>query len=338
MKEIGEKNNVIWLAWERHRRSLEISKYLRVKAILLEDKRKRIIRHPILVMKTIRVIFQGKPKVLIVQNPSIVLSIIACLVLKSRLINLNLIVDAHNEGLTPFNRKLLIFRRIYRWIQRTADLTIVSNEGLAESVKKNGGRPFVLPDKLPEPDRVEDVDLLGKFNYVVISTFAKDEPTLEIIEGAKELDRDDKLYITGNYNVVTEKFRNKCGDNVIFTGYLKEEEYWGYLKKAHCIIDLTLMDDCIVCGAYEALAVGTPMILSSSNILRKTFPKGAVFSKNDPESIRAALKEVKRLYGKLSREIELFREEYSKIWQEGGDQLVGIINEMIRKITIKEGN
>lgn len=108
MKEIGEKNSVIWLAWERHRRSLEISKYLRVKAILLEDRRRRIIRHPILVMKTIRVIFQGKPKVLIIQNPSIVLSILACLVLKSRLIKLSLIVDAHNEGLIPFNRRYFV--------------------------------------------------------------------------------------------------------------------------------------------------------------------------------------------------------------------------------------
>jgi glycosyltransferase involved in cell wall biosynthesis len=336
MKTISQRSKVIWLAWEKHRRSQEISKYLKVKSILLEDKRRRIIRHPILMIKTFKIIYQEKPKVLIVQNPSIFLAIIACLLLKLKFAKYYLIVDAHNEGVIPFNKRYMIFGRIYRWIQRTADLTIVSNECLSEIVKKNGGSPFILPDKIPDPGRIAEVNLPGIFNYVVISTYASDEPIHEIIVGANELDNGDKLYITGNYNAAKGKFILKRGDNVVLTGYLKEEEYWGYLKNAHCIIDLTLMDDCIVCGAYEALAVGTPMILSNSGILRKTFYKGAIFTNNDSESIKAALKEVKRIYKKLSQEIGLLKEEYDIIWQEEGEHLISIINEKIERSTIKE--
>jgi hypothetical protein len=49
-------------------------------------------------------------------------------------------------------------------LQREADLTIVTNKALADLVTKNGGKPYILPDRIPKYPEVERIKL-GKDQY-----------------------------------------------------------------------------------------------------------------------------------------------------------------------------
>jgi hypothetical protein len=61
------------VAWERHGRILEIADFLNIEPVISENKLPKLIRHALNVFKTLATIQRRKPKVLIVQNPSIVL-------------------------------------------------------------------------------------------------------------------------------------------------------------------------------------------------------------------------------------------------------------------------
>ena len=320
---------VIFIAWERHRRSENIIKYFGIKSFIFESKLNRIFKHPYFVFKTIYVVLRQRPKVLIIQNPSIILTILIIFIKWIKIGKYFLIVDAHNEGILPFEKRMLIPLGVYKWIQRKTNITIVTNKKLAELVKKNGGQPFVLPDKIPENFIIKDVRLEGKFNIVCICTFAKDEPIDEIITAANNLDPGDKIYLTGNYKKAEPSLINDIPENLIFTGFLNENEYWGYLKNSDCIVDLTLMDDCLVCGAYEALAVGKPILLSDTEALRDMFQSAAIYTKNDSQSILNGLKKIKENKSYMTENVKKIMNEYKKEWIKKAEELKSIIEKAI---------
>jgi glycosyltransferase involved in cell wall biosynthesis len=313
-------DKVIWLSWERHRRSEQLAKYLGVKSYFFKSELPRLVRHPIFIIKTIKVLFIESPRVLIVQNPSIILAFLVCLINKLKLLKYYLVVDSHNGGIMPDNHKNKL-NWIYRFVQRIADITIVTNDKLAEVIRQNGGNPFILPDKIPEPTEVNDIYLPEDFKYLFVCTFAKDEPIEELMIAAGSLDINDKIYVTGNYKKADPNLLKGLNSSIIITGYLADSDYWGHMKSVDCVVDLTLRDDCLVCGAYEAVSVGTPLILSDTEVLRKTFRKGAVFTKNNAVSISSALKEAKENNKILKDDIKKFRDEFIQEWQIYGDRL-----------------
>ena len=64
------------------------------------------------------------------------------------------------------------------------------------------------------------------------------------------------------------------------------------LYSADAIIDLTTRENCLLCGAYEAVACGTPLILSNTKTLRNYFNSGSVYVDNTVESIQAGVEEM----------------------------------------------
>ena len=129
---------ITWIAWEKHRRTLELCKYIGIKPIIFESYLSRVVKHPFFIISTIYLLFRQAPSILIVQNPSIILTYLACL-LKNKL-RYYLIVDSHNGGLIPDGRFGIKLKFIYSEWQKLADLTVVTNNSLAEIVRKNGGK------------------------------------------------------------------------------------------------------------------------------------------------------------------------------------------------------
>ena len=68
-------------------------------------------------------------------------------------------------------------------------------------------------------------------------------------------------------------------------GYLPEEDYVQMLLSVDVIVELTTRQDCLVCGAYEAVAAGTPLIVSNSEVLRRQFSSGTLFTDNTSEDL-----------------------------------------------------
>ena len=109
---------------------------------------------------------------------------------------------------------------------KNADMTIVSNKFLGRLVNKLGGKPFVLPDKLPDLVFTQKISLKGKKNILLPSSFGKDEPIKEVLDGIGHFEGQEiYLYITGNYKKLDESIAAQSPENVIFTGYLPEHDF-----------------------------------------------------------------------------------------------------------------
>ena len=315
----SQDDKIVWIAWESHRRTRELCSFLNIQAFLLTSNLPRIIKHPLSMLKTWYIIHKTSPKVLIVQNPSIILTALSCLLRK--IYCFRLVVDSHNAGIIPATKNLQKINFLYTYLQRVADLTIITNHELSKLVLSNGGKPFVLPDKVPFPASKRKLDLGGKYNVVVICTFDSDEPYEAVFEASKQLKGEVKFYVTGSYKKLPKKLIESVSYHIKFTGYLPDKDYWDLLFSADTIVDLTNLNNCLVCGAYEAVAVGTPLILSDTEVLRTYFSRGAIYTSNNVINIVQAIREAIRKRNELEREIRDLRVELEANWLEVGRDL-----------------
>lgn len=285
------KNQSIWITWEIQPRNRSMSQLLDVNLHEIIVNKSRLVKYPILIVRTISILLNVKPKVLFVQNPSIVLAYLTAL-LKS-IFSYYLVVDAHNAGIYPLEGRSKILNFFTRTICKRANMVIVTNQTLAEQVRVWGGNPFIMPDPLPEY-RIKKSSIQKSENsktFLLICTWADDEPYLEIIKAAESFPGDVILKITGNYKKkLSQDFIDKLGKNIVLLGFVSEEQYVHELSCADFTIDLTTRDNCLVCGAYESIAMEVPGIISDTTVNKEVFPKGFIFSKNDASSVANALK------------------------------------------------
>ena len=134
-------------------------------------------------------------------------------------------------------------------------------------------------------------NLAGHFNVVLIATFAADEPVEAVLAAVRGTEID--LYVTGNWRKLDPATAQAVPANVHFTGFLAEEEYWRLLQSADAVVDLTLMDNCVVCGAYEGLAATKPMLLSNNTASVELFGDSALYTDNTAPDIRRSLERLR---------------------------------------------
>jgi glycosyltransferase involved in cell wall biosynthesis len=233
-------------------------------------------------------------------------------------------VDAHNAGIFPLEGRSRILGLLSIIVQRTADMTIVSNDALAFHVRRMGGRPFVLPDPIPDFPKSPAKKLAGKFNILFICTFASDEPYDEVLAAARLLGNDVHIYVTGS-------FRNKGIDisslplNLTLTGYIPENEYVQMLQSVDGTIDLTTRDNCLVCGAYESIAAGKPMILSRTPALKSYFNKGTLFTDNTAGDICRCIENLLKKKDQLAKDIVELKHQLRREWTQNASRLKALV-------------
>ncbi len=236
-------------------------------------------------------------------------------VLSRPLFGYYLVVDAHNEGIRPFDRPYALVRWVTRRLLKSADVTIVSNEALAKDVHAAGGRSVILPDRLPVPPELQGARHHNSetADVVVIATYRPDEPIAAIMAAAATMP-DVRFAFTG----LADRYRGASHEvppNVHLTGFLRDPDYWQLLAQATVICDLTLKPDCLVCGAYEALAVGKPMVLSENPATRDIFGPAAVLTGSSPEEIAAAVRRAIEDRERLEASAHQLRESFQVRWE-----------------------
>ena len=318
--------NTVWIAWERHRRTMELCRYLGIEPVIFESSLPRIFKHPWFVVRSILTLINKRPRVLVVQNPSILLAWLMCLM--KPIVGYYLVVDAHNGGIIPDYALGKKVKFVYDFCQKRADVTIVTNRFLAQVVRANKGNPFVLPDRLPDVEpNLNNYDVKGDINILCVCTFELDEPYLEIFEAAKLLPSGIKIYVTGRYQKLNFAILDSCSDVIVFTGFLSDNDYWALMRRVDLVIDLTYREDCMVCGAYEAVSLAKPLILSSTIALREYFSKGAIFTDNKAQYIHAAIITSIGQLDKLKEESREMRDSLKEKWNEQGKKLVEILTD-----------
>lgn len=277
------------ITWFHHRRTTELCDYLGIPLFEIVTGRRGVRRYMELSIRTWCLLRVEKPRVLLIQSPSIILSFIA-LLLKS-FFKYKLVVDAHNEAVDPFSYKFFLIKWLAVIILNRADRIIVTNNYLANIVNLNSGVPLILHDRIPRiPELIPSYDVSEKFNIAVVATFAADEPIFEIFNAASRLNSECHFYVTGNSFKIRDKIKNYEISNITFCGFVPDLNYWGLLKSCDLVLDLTVKDNCLVCGAYEAVAVGTPMLLSDNQASLDLFKDIAIFTDNSADSIVLTIK------------------------------------------------
>jgi len=277
--------NRVWISWETQRRSIELAKNLNCKFYLF--KRSGILRYPLNIINTLKVMCNVSTNIIFVQNPSMILATVACMykIISKK----KLIVDRHStfflDDTKKYSIRSIIFRMLHKFTIKYADLTIVTNKYLANIVEKMDGKAFVLPDKLPEMKQTKNYYVDGEFNILLISSFGEDEPIEEVFKAMEKISvKNLKLYISGDYRKLPEALMINVPPSVVFTGYLEEEDYVNLLYSVDAIMVLTTADYCMLCGCYESVSACKPIITSNKSVLQEYFG-GSIFVDNNSEDI-----------------------------------------------------
>lgn len=309
----------IWITWENQRRSVELSQALGVPFFLLTSNSSRLMRYIILGSKTTRLLLAEKPHQVIVQNPSIILAYLVCLLKK--IMRFRVIVDRHSNFklATLGSSKLIhkIFHYFSRYSIKHADLTIVTNDFLKRMLEDWGGSGYILQDRFPSLPHASWKPLRGRYNCVFICSFSSDdEPVLEVIKAAEMLGEETVIYITGNYRKMGEQIENMIPANVSLTGYLTEKDFQSLVGSCDVVIALTTLEHTLLCAAYEAVSLSKPIVLSNKKELTEYFYKGIVSTENSATHIADAIKKALARKEVLGHEIIELKAELSVAWDQ----------------------
>lgn len=316
----------IWITWERQRRSIELASEFGCKLFILESDRGIIIRYIICLTSTLVVLLKNRPKIVFVQNPSLFLALQA--VLLKPFFRYVLVVDRHTnfkfDKRRSKNVKWMLFWRISNFTLRFADYTIVTNEPLNRIVKVLGGRGIVLQDKLPAMLTTKDYPMGsgGLKSALFVCTFAYDEPVDEIIQAFSDFSDKYTLYISGNWKRkwAAEYELEALPVNVVLTGFLTEGDYKALMAKVDAVIVFTTNDYTLTCGAYEALSLKKPTLLSDKKVLVDYFGESCLYCREQ------SVVSISKVLDKL------FSDEWLKE-NERKDKIVTLEKEWMERVT-----
>jgi glycosyltransferase involved in cell wall biosynthesis len=259
-------------------------------------------RHLRSIGATVRLLLRERPAVVFASNPSLVLTylLLAC----RPFIGFRLATDAHYGGVVAVHGGRIL-QRLLDVANARADLVIVTNPPHADRVRRIGGKAFVCPDPLPDVPQspVPPQRLLDTAKSVLfICSYEVDEPYAAVFEAARQLAKHGfTLFASGRY--ARAGLSPEAVPHVVLLGYVDPSTYNAYLRHVDVVLDLTTWEDCLVCGAYEAMAAGKPCVLSRTPSLTAMFTHGTVFSSHDPDAIARAVLSAYEQRGELRSQI-----------------------------------
>lgn len=320
------KNNSVWITWSDHRRSRELAHAFGAEYWLIERNSNRLLRYLLLPIPTIARLLKYRPNIVFCQNPSIFLCLILCWA--KNIFGYKLITDRHSN----FNLEKIadgsVFWRLWGYVGdytlRRADLTIVTNQILANYISQKGGQGVVLPDKLPTING-KTIALNGKHSFLFICSYASDEPYCQLISAFSSLGENFHCYITGNYKRRGISL-GPIPNNVTLTGYVSEDNFQNLLASVDCVIVITDRENLLTCGAYEAVAAEKPFITGTTKSIQEYFYKGALRTKSDQQSIAATVLDFVTEEERLKAEVFLLKQELNTAWAVQFKLVVDIIN------------
>ncbi len=318
----------IWITWEAHRRSRGLSAALDARLHEITWHGGRLRRYLCSAWRTFRILCKARGAVVFVQSPSIVLALLATAV--GKFTAALVVVDAHNGGIDPLDGRSRFLTWLARLSLRMSDLVIVTNVGLARQVQQLGARTAILTDPIPDFPQTSGGEMRSdRTRILAICTWASDEPYLELIKAAPLLPPGCELAITGRPRLTREQLV-ALPSNVLLTGFISEAEYVGRLRTSDLIVDLTTRENCLLCGAYEAISVHKPLVVSDTGALRTLLDDAAIYCANDAQSIAAGMTAA---LGRLEELHECSRRRDAALrsqWMADRGELQGLLDQLAR--------
>lgn len=245
------------------------------------------LRYLVNSVRTVAWLARHRPEVVVVQNPPLVLSMIA--MGWARITATRFVLDSHPVA---FGRKDArgAYAPLHRWLARRAALVLVTVEELAEEVRAWGGRAVVLHEAPPEP--LAGAQRLSRPpgappTVLFVCVFADDEPVEAVVEAARRIPQV-RMRVTGRLDLAQDRLSWPLPDNVELAGFLGPEDYRAALLDADVVLALTKEPTSVMRAGYEAVYAGRPLVVSDWPNLQTLFPY-AVPASNDADGIARAV-------------------------------------------------
>jgi glycosyltransferase involved in cell wall biosynthesis len=308
---------ITFVAWvDYHRRSELLAQHLGATIHYIScGQQGRILQAPQKYLRqaweTWQILCQERPDVIFVQNPPIFCALVAFFY--ARRYAARYAIDSHSGAF--ISRKWRWSLLLHRLLSRAALVTIVHNKSQEVLVSRWGCRYCVIgftPGNYPVGTLFQ---LNGRFNIAVIASFMGDEPIDLVFEAAHHLP-EARFYVTGDYCRMPSALLSKKPANCFLTGYLPYDQYVGLLREVDAIMILTTRDNSLLMGGFEAVSLGTPLIISDWPTLRDYFCLGTVHIPNTVEGIREGVHRAQRERARLRQEILLLRQQLQAEWEQ----------------------
>lgn len=249
-----------------------------------------IARYAKSAVETIRYLRERRPRAVIVTNPPIIPGLLAWAYARRN--GASVALDSHPGGFgLQGDRVSRVLQPLHAWLARRATATLVTDERLAERVRKWGGRAEIVheaPADFPSRDGSAESGH-ARPRVLFVCVFQRDEPVDAVIEAARRAPELD-LHVTGDLGKCPDKLRERAPANVRFTGFLTGADYGRAVREADVVIALTTEPSSVVRAGYEAVYAERPLVVSDWPASREVFPH-ALHVENEAPAIVAGLRQ-----------------------------------------------
>ncbi len=321
---------ILYIVWYTYARRAEtVSRELQAKLVFIYEPRLRTfwlnpLRYLVQCWRTWRLLEQERPAFVIVQSPPIFAPLAVALWCKVRgRKQISYILDCHPS--TFYNRRWQWAFPLLRLLARNAVVSLLCNEDAQRYLAQWRAHSIFLPDGLPDLSAASnEVAVQSDKSIAVISAFALDEPAGAIFQAAR-LIPDVTFYVTGSTEGMTGELLANKPENIILTGFLRGSAYNGLLQNVQGVMILATMITTLSCGAFEALSLAKPGIVSDLPEQRRWFANGFIMVKNTPEDIANAVETLLREHEMYVKKAEILRAEYIAARQPKLEKLASLL-------------
>lgn len=296
----------LWITWHDHQRTRSLVRELGV-PLFVRDRQRPLSRHVGGLFWACRMLAREKPDLVLLHHSYALL--LACVLYKAgRRGRVRIVADCHNKALKRRVQGPLspLFQRLKRRLFRSVDLLVVTNERLRPYAIAYGPAVAVLRDPLPAwggsgapPAPSGGAPAAGGPYVLFVCSFDRDEPVDAIFAAAlgivRELDLD--VVVSGDYRKVAVPADIAREPRIRLPGFMPKALYQACLAQAAVVVVLTDDDDCLVCGAYEAVGAAKPLVVTDTAVLREVFAEGAVYAGNEAAAIVDAVAQARAQTG-----------------------------------------
>lgn len=323
-------DKILYIVWYTHARRAEtLARELNAKLVFVYEANLKSfwlkpLRYIIQGWKTWKLLEQERPAYVIAQSPPTFAPLAVALWCKIRSRkSTTYLIDTH-----PGN----FYHRHWRWalpllrpLARGAVASLLCNEDAQETLQKWHANYIFLPDGLPDLSSASGtIGSEGDTRIAVISTIADDEPIAELFEAAR-LTPQVTYHLTGNPARASKELLAIKPENIVLTGFLSGSIYNGLLHNTDSIMVLSKLPTTLSCGAFEALSLAKPTIVSDLPEQRRWFSHGFILVENTPEAIARGVDLSLSDRPMYTRKAEFLREEYSSARQPKLDKLKSLL-------------
>jgi hypothetical protein len=273
---------LVW--WEYQRRAEVLGPKLGAEVFYLPNRfRSKMLRPLDYLMKlirSIRIIRASEASVVLVQSPPLYGALAALL------LRLPFVVDAHHGVFQGFWSRAPFWNSILHRAQ-----AVIVHHRIIQDVARQ---------RLPEAHLLAISDPIEPISWPVsresrrvlfICSFDPNEP-VEIIAEVIEAMPEYSFYITANVNKLAPDVRARLTSlpNLTLTGFLPTEQYQRLLCSSAVVVDLDESEYAQPSGACEALSSDTPLVVSSSALIKDRFGDWACLVEHHTATIVAAIR------------------------------------------------